>query len=193
MGTKETIHEGRNIKCFREMLGIKQETLAYQLGEDWTQKKVSQLEAKETIEQHILEQVAKIINVTPIAIQKFNKEVALNYISKTFTDLKGSSSTFEMNDNYFNPVDKLLETLEENKKLREEIKQLYERLLLSEREKAENFCYLFNSFRSLDDSFLESTTALKTIALKGTSFLSVETELMASATSIPSTISPNTV
>jgi DNA-binding XRE family transcriptional regulator len=33
------IHEGRNVKRFREMLGIKQESLAAELGEDWTQKK----------------------------------------------------------------------------------------------------------------------------------------------------------
>mgnify|MGYP001551983140 CR=1 FL=1 len=43
------VHEGRNIKRFREMLGIKQEALAAGLGEDWTQKKVSLLEQKETI------------------------------------------------------------------------------------------------------------------------------------------------
>lgn len=34
----KTIHEGRNIKRFREMLGLKQDALAYELGEDWTQK-----------------------------------------------------------------------------------------------------------------------------------------------------------
>ena len=28
------VHEGRNIKRFREMLGIKQETLAQELGDD---------------------------------------------------------------------------------------------------------------------------------------------------------------
>jgi DNA-binding XRE family transcriptional regulator len=35
----KTIHQGRNIKRFREMLGIKQEALAHELGEDWSQKK----------------------------------------------------------------------------------------------------------------------------------------------------------
>jgi len=28
------IHQGRNIKRFREMMGIKQEALAHELGED---------------------------------------------------------------------------------------------------------------------------------------------------------------
>ena len=40
------IHQGRNIKRFREMLGIKQDALAYELGEDWNQKKISLLEQK---------------------------------------------------------------------------------------------------------------------------------------------------
>ena len=57
------VHEGRNVKRFREMLGIKQEALAAGLGEDWTQKKISLLEQKETIEPGILDQVAKILNV----------------------------------------------------------------------------------------------------------------------------------
>jgi hypothetical protein len=33
------IHEGRNIKRFREMMGIKQDALAAELGDDWSQKK----------------------------------------------------------------------------------------------------------------------------------------------------------
>ena len=32
----EKIHHGRNIKRFREMMGIKQEALAHELGEDYT-------------------------------------------------------------------------------------------------------------------------------------------------------------
>ncbi len=55
----QRVHEGWNVKRFREMLGIKQEALAASLGEDWTQKKVSLLEQKETIEPAILDQVAK--------------------------------------------------------------------------------------------------------------------------------------
>lgn len=48
-------HHGRNIKRFREMLGMKQESLATVLGEDWTQKKISALEGKETIESELIE------------------------------------------------------------------------------------------------------------------------------------------
>jgi len=31
------VYEGRNVKRFREMMGIKQEGLAAFLGEDWSQ------------------------------------------------------------------------------------------------------------------------------------------------------------
>lgn len=31
------VHEGKNVKRIREMLGIKQEALAFELGDDWNQ------------------------------------------------------------------------------------------------------------------------------------------------------------
>lgn len=106
------------------MLGMKQETLAYQLGEAWTQKKVSQLEAKEWIERDILEQVAGILNISPEVIQRFDEEAAINIISSTLHDKAGSVFY------NFSPIDKLVEAYEENRKL-------YERLLESERDKVE--------------------------------------------------------
>ncbi len=131
--TIKKVHQGRNIKRFREIQDIKQETLAYMLGEGWTQKKVSQLEAKEIIEQDILEQVAKILHVTPEAIQKFSDDTALNIISNTFTS--HDTSTFKVENAIniqptFNPLDKLLDVIEENKKL-------YERLVQAEKDKVE--------------------------------------------------------
>jgi len=126
MTTTDTpkVHEGRNVKRFREMLGIKQDALANELGEDWTQKKISLLEAKETIEPEILEQIAKVLKVSPEAIQKFNEEAAINIISNTFSDFKDNASGINYNcDLNFNPLDKVVE--------------LYERLLASEKEKNE--------------------------------------------------------
>lgn len=48
------IHQGKNVKRFREMLGIRQEALALDLGEEWNQKKVSLLEQKEVIDDSVL-------------------------------------------------------------------------------------------------------------------------------------------
>ncbi|MGX5688739.1 helix-turn-helix transcriptional regulator [Arcticibacter tournemirensis] len=128
MERTQQIHEGRNIKRFREMLGMKQETLAYELGNDWTQKKISQLEAKEKIEVDILEQVAEILKVSPEAIQRFDEENALNIISNTFTSHDTSTLNAINHNCTFNPLDKLIEAYEENKKL-------YERLIEAEKEK----------------------------------------------------------
>lgn len=116
------VHQGRNVKRLREMQGIKQEAFAYELGDTWTQKKVSQLESKETIEFDLLEQVAKILRVTPETIQKLDEDSAVNIISNTFTDFKDNASGINYNcDITFNPIEKVME--------------LYERLLQSEKEK----------------------------------------------------------
>src|SRR5260370_37620680 len=80
-GTNEKIHQGRNIKRFREMLSIKQEAFAAELGDDWNQKKVSLLEQKETIEDDLLQQVAKVLKVPVEAIKSFDEEKAINIIN----------------------------------------------------------------------------------------------------------------
>lgn len=128
----KTIHQGRNVKRFREMLGIKQEGLAFDLGDDWNQKKVSLLEQKEEIEPHILEQLAKALKVPVDAIKNFDQETALNIFSNTYHDNSSILGTYN-----FNPIDKLVEALDENKKL-------YEKLLQSEREKNELLQKLLN-------------------------------------------------
>ncbi|MDV3930584.1 transcriptional regulator [Elizabethkingia anophelis] len=116
------IHQGRNVKRFREMLGIKQEALAFDIGGDWNQKKVSLLEQKEVIEDSLLQQIAEVLKIPVEAIQNFDEEQAVNIISNTFNIEKdayigNSQPTFNIN-----PV-------EEIKKLHEEKIALYERML----------------------------------------------------------------
>jgi transcriptional regulator with XRE-family HTH domain len=125
-----TIHHGRNIKRFREMMGIKQEALADALGSDWSQKKVSLLEQKDKVEEELMSQVAEVLKVPVEAIKKFDEEFAVNIISNTFTSHDHATGLIYNQNPTFNPLDKLLEVMEENKKL-------YERLLESEREKVE--------------------------------------------------------
>jgi transcriptional regulator with XRE-family HTH domain len=128
--TPKNIHQGRNVKRFREMLGLKQEALAISLGDESSQKRVSLLEAKETLEPELLTQVAKALNVPEEAIKNFDEEKAINNIQNNYDNAvihAGPAINFQCT---FNPIDKLLEVIEENKKL-------YERLLQSEREKVE--------------------------------------------------------
>jgi transcriptional regulator with XRE-family HTH domain len=126
--SERKIHQGRNVKRFREMLGLKQEGLAMELGEDWTQRRVSLLEGKEEIEPEILEQVAKALKVPSEAIKSFDEQTAVNIIANTVNNHDQSASVFI--NPVINPVEKWLQAIEENKKL-------YERLLQSEREKVE--------------------------------------------------------
>ena len=129
-------HIGRKISRIRELRGIKQETLANELG--LSQQTVSRLEQSETIEDDVLAKVANILGVSPEAIRNFSDEAIFNNIN-TFHDnssLNDYSSLF----NYqctFNPIDKILELVEENKKLYSEKVDLLERLLQAEKEKVE--------------------------------------------------------
>ena len=119
-------HIGRKITRIRELRGIKQETFAVELG--ISQQTVSRLEQSEEIEDDMLEKIAKILGVTPEAIKNFSEEAVINIISSTLHDNAGS-----VNYNCtltFNPIDKWLEVIDENKKL-------YERLLESEKEKVD--------------------------------------------------------
>ncbi|WP_407494420.1 helix-turn-helix domain-containing protein [Elizabethkingia anophelis] len=123
------IHQGRNIKRFREMLGIKQDALAYELGEDWNQKKISLLEQKESIEKDILEQVAKILKVPTEAIENFDEEQAVNIISNTFTSNDTSTLNAINIQPTFNPLDKMVELYERMLKQQQDMIDKLERLI----------------------------------------------------------------
>lgn len=126
-------HLGRKISRIREFKGIKQETLAIELG--ITQQAVSKLEQSEKIDEDKLLQIAQILGVTVDAIKNFSEESTLNFFNdihdNDFTESKnsniGSSSHTNNYDCTFNPLDKLIESQEENRKL-------YERLLAAEKE-----------------------------------------------------------
>jgi transcriptional regulator with XRE-family HTH domain len=133
---EKTIHEGRNVKRICEMLGIKQEALASELGDDWNQRRISMLEAKETIEPQLLEEVAKALKVPAQAIKNFDEESAVTYFN-TFHD---NSINQGANFNYqctINPLEKYVEQVEENKKL-------YERLLKEKEAMIEELKKLLN-------------------------------------------------
>ena len=114
------VHEGRNVKRFREMLGIKQDALAYELGEGWNQQKISLLEQKETIELPLLKQISNAMKVPVEAFQNFDDEQAVNIISNTFDNCNQPASFFY--NSTINPIDQII-------KLHEEKIALYERML----------------------------------------------------------------
>ena len=120
-------HIGRKISRIRELRDMKQEALAQALG--ISQQTISAIENSETIEEERLLEVAKALGVTVEAIKNFSEEAAINYFNN-FTDNVVTTGSIFANNCTFNPLDKLVESYEENKKL-------YERLLQAEKDKIE--------------------------------------------------------
>lgn len=117
---EQKIHQGRNVKRFREMLGVKQEALAFDLGNDWNQKKISMLEQKDVIEDNILRQISNALKIPVEAFENFDEEQAVNVIANTFGN---NGIGYQRNDNpTFNPIEQVL-------KMHEEKIALYERML----------------------------------------------------------------
>ena len=110
------VHQGKNIRRFRDILGIKQEILAVELN--MTQQAVSKLEQKEVIDDETLNKVAGVLNIPVEAIKNMTDEGAINIVANTFHDDAAAINHFQCT---FNPLDKIIE--------------LYERLLEAERAK----------------------------------------------------------
>jgi len=117
---EQKIHQGRNVKRFREMLGIKQEALAFDMGNEWNQKKISMLEQKDVIEYETLNQISHALRIPVEAFQNFDENQAINIISNTFENCQQPASIFY--NSTVNQIDQLV-------KLHEEKIALYERML----------------------------------------------------------------
>ena len=118
-----TMHIGHKIKRIRELKGMKQEELAIELG--ISHQAISKMEQSEDVEDDKLLKVASVLGVTVETIKNFDEDAALGasyFFSPHFQD----NATAVLNN--FNPLDKLLEVLNENKRL-------YERMLEIERSK----------------------------------------------------------
>lgn len=120
-------HIGRNIARLRELRGMKQEVLAMAIGV--TQQSISNLENSANVEEEKLIEIAKALEVSVEAIRNFSDDAVIQYISNFYDNSSNAGTASSTNNNCtFNPLDKLMEMVEENRKL-------YERLLEAEREK----------------------------------------------------------
>lgn len=127
METTQKKHFGRNISRIREMKGMKQETLAELLG--ISQQKMSVLENTADLDDAKLNDIAKALEVPTQAIKEYSDERMINYVNNFYDNSSSQGNSFNQGMYAtFNPLDKLVEAYEENKKL-------YERLLQAEKEK----------------------------------------------------------
>ena len=125
METKQK-HLGRNISRLRELRGMKQEALAIAIGV--TQQTISNMENSATVDEEKLADIAKALDVTVEVIKNFSDEMIISYINNFSDNSVNQGPMGSHNICNFNPLDKLIEVVEENRKL-------YERLLESEKEK----------------------------------------------------------
>lgn len=116
-------HIGRNISRIRELKNMKQEALAFAIGV--SQQTISNIEGSESVDDEKLKAIAEALGIPAEVIRNFSEEAVFNIIGNTYHN---DASSIKNNNCTFNPLDKLLEAFEENKKL-------YERLVQAEKEK----------------------------------------------------------
>lgn len=121
-----SMHIGRKITRIRELRGIKQEALARELG--MSHQAGSKLEQSEQVDDERLKVVAEKLGVNVEIIKNFNEDAAINLINNIHDNKFDNYSNAMVYQQILNPIERLLEVMEENKKL-------YERLLQAEKEK----------------------------------------------------------
>jgi transcriptional regulator with XRE-family HTH domain len=110
-------HHGSNIRRFRELMDMKQDGLAIEMGGDWTQRKVSLLEQKETIDPEILAEVAKALKIPAKALESFTEKGAITYFN-TFEEGSTNNGNNIGDSTYnINPLEKLAEAFNKNEEL----------------------------------------------------------------------------
>lgn len=119
---EERIHEGRNLKRIREIIGIKQEVLGQLCPSKFSQQRISEIENQWTIEEPTLEELAGALGVTVEFIRSFNEEKAIFNIQNNdnlrdnATPINHShQSTFNYNNSNDELVSLLKSFLEEDK------------------------------------------------------------------------------
>ena len=136
------IHQGKNVKRFREMLGIRQEGLADQLGSEWNQKRISLIEAREMVEPNLLKAIAEVLKIPVQVLENFDEQAAINYFNTFNHSNYAHGDVSNMSTQNFDPHNALVEAMKElktiygeNRELNAKNEVLYESLLHLEREK----------------------------------------------------------
>ena len=124
---EKIVHEGRNVKRIREMLGVKQDALAFDLG--LSQQAISQLEQKEALDADMLEKIATVLKVPVEAIKNFDEQAAINIIATTFSSHDHSTMNGVNFHPTFNPIDKVVELYERMLKDKDDLIEKLEGLI----------------------------------------------------------------
>lgn len=88
---EEKIHEGKNLKRIREIMGMKQEALGQKCESKFDQRRISEFENSWTIAEPALKELADALGITVEFIRAFNEEKAIYYIQHNQDSSKQNS------------------------------------------------------------------------------------------------------
>ncbi len=117
-------HHGYNVKRLREILGVKQEDLAERL--QLSQQTVSRYENSEMLEDNILNNISKALNIPIDSIKNFSEEGVVSIFGNNYQDEAVSYAVHYKCT--FNPLEKVVSLYDEKV-------ELLERMLQTEKEK----------------------------------------------------------
>jgi len=128
------IHQGRNIRFFRNAKEMKQEVFAERMGVN--QSVVTRLEQKSIIEEPMLAKCAEILGISVEMIKEFDPEKMFDNFTYNIDKIENSNAIFSISrdnssstpTNYNYPIEKIMELNQKNA-------DLYERMLQAEKEK----------------------------------------------------------
>ncbi len=124
---KKNINQGRNIRLARNWKGVTQEALAFDLS--LSQKQISEIEAKETIDDALLDKIAASLQVPSDFLKTFEMENIMN------SYVLNNHETYEMsqtNSENASGNDLVQQKVIENQTINypvDDIKDLYSKLL----------------------------------------------------------------
>ena len=130
--SKGKIHQGRNIRFFRNAKNMKQEDFAERLGV--SQPIVTRLEKQDVVDAAMLLKCAEILGVSADTLKEFDPETMFNNFTYHIDKIENTNGAISLSKdgvtptNYNYPLEKLMEMHRENI-------ELYERLLQAEKEK----------------------------------------------------------
>jgi len=111
---EEKIHEGKNLKKIREIMGMKQEALGQKCESKFDQRRISEFENSWTIPEPVLTELADALGVTVEFIRAFNEEKAIYNIqnNNSFTVSENSFGLSNQPNVTYNNVGKIETFLE---------------------------------------------------------------------------------
>lgn len=128
---------GRGIRYLREQKKFTQGDLAIMMGGPWDQKKVSNLEKKQTIDEPTLQLVAEVLEAVPATLRNYSPDGSFSMQSAARG--RTPSATLQSQRPAEDVIEDLTSIIKDltltNQQQGKEMTALYERLLEAERQK----------------------------------------------------------